>query len=58
VHGGERKIDAYQIGTEAADGKTDVIEGEFTAYSVAMEAKCADSFYKGRSQEKTHLHRL
>lgn len=42
MNGGERKIDVYQIGTEAAEGKTDVIEGEFTAYSMAMEAKCAD----------------
>lgn len=26
-----RKIDLYQIGTEAADGEIDVVEGEFAA---------------------------
>ena len=42
MDGGERKIDVYQIGTEAAEGETDVIEREFAAYGVAMEAKRAD----------------
>src|SRR2546425_9483614 len=39
---GERKIDLYQIGTEAAEGESEEFGGEFAAESVAAETKCRE----------------
>jgi hypothetical protein len=42
LHARERKIDLYQIGTEAAEGEAEEFGGEFAAEGVAMEAERGD----------------
>ena len=47
---GERKIDLYQIGTKAAEGKAEKFGGEFAAQGVAAEAECC--YERGSTAEE------
>src|SRR5260370_23742074 len=38
----ERKVDLYQIGTDAAEGESEELGGEFAAEGVAAEAECRE----------------